>query len=175
MNILETAMSILSESDFDIRQQSDLTDSFQFENETIMGLFSNYSTVDEMLESWFLRQSDFLNKYAPIFRKSGEKAWNIYTVYATSDECSFEKLAQLNAIEENFDSTRKIARTGLVTANDIKTILLPILPIQSLIRVAETDIISELKSRLDLDDKAKEALLGTSSAREFAERVLNNI
>ena len=75
-------------------------------------------------------------------------------------------------IEEDFVSTRKIARCGLSTKEDVRRALLPLLPLQQIVTVGG-DMQPDLRSRLtELPSDALAALFGTSSPPEIAAMLL---
>jgi len=173
MNLSSTAMSLLKNAGFDIQESSDLFNGFYFEDETIMGIVICFSSAKELLDSWRDRQNEFLKRNARLIRRSGDKAWNIYTIFLTHEKCPRDKEAEFLAVEENFEGTRKIARSGLMTSNDVKYALLPVLPLQSLAPIKEINIQEELKSRLDLTEVTQAALLGSASPKELADKLLD--
>lgn len=172
MNLLSSAMSLLKSAGYDILETRELVDSFYFEDETIMGIVICFSTAKELLDSWRDRQNEFLKRSAPLIRNSGLKAWNIYTIFLTHEKCPKGKEVAFQAIEENFVGTRKIARIGLVTSNDVKYALLPVLPLQSLAQLREVNIQEELKSRLDLKNATQSTLFGPAGPQELADKLL---
>lgn len=148
--------------------------SFSFEDANLLGGAFVYDDLDQLLEKWEPRQDQFLAEFAGRLRSVPEKLWNIYTVHLTSGRCDPARSSALFSVEENFRGTRKIARSGLQTKDDVKSALLALLPIQSMIDVRDQDVDQLVQDRLKSIHPAFSALFSTTSATELAARLLEH-
>ena len=99
-----------------------------FENSVLCGFVYFFDTVEDLLSNWKQREERVIRRFSPSLRQIGEKAWNTYSVFLTSDSNPAASWA-VGAIEEDFQLTRKIARTGLIETESVKRALLPLTPL----------------------------------------------
>lgn len=143
-----------------------------FEDNTIAGFIHVFADPDALIAGWETAQNSALARNAAALRGAGDKAWNIYSVLLTTAPASKEQAAVLDAIEENFEATRKIACAGITTALDVAAALQPLLPIQSQSHVGGTDYEARLRTGLsDLPPGAVTALIGSASTAELLQIV----
>jgi len=91
-------------------------------------------------------------------------------VHLTDVEASATELQALFDIEEDFTSTRKIARAGLATAADVQRALYPLIPIQNLLKMHGTKQDLDIGQRFhDWPAGALRALLGNGTAEDVVE------
>lgn len=129
------------------------------ENKTILGFSFLFQSSEELLSNWVRVQKRALDYHADLLKKSGEKAWNIYSIFLAED-ISSESIKQIELIEEDFTYTRKIARAGIKSHSDITEALLPLLAIQSHPSLTEVLYMERLRTRLaDLPNDAAAAFL----------------
>jgi hypothetical protein len=102
-----------------------------FENDTVVGFVHVFADADDLHSRWLAAQATALDRHATALRRAGDKAWNVYSIFLTASSAPASIARAIERIEEDFTMTRKIARTGVVTAADVARALLPLLPIQS--------------------------------------------
>jgi hypothetical protein len=131
-----------------------------FENQAIMGFLHVFSSAEELLATWEKAQEISLSRHRAALRSSGNKAWNIYSVFI-SHEFSQNISRRIERIEEDFALSRKIARIGIQTASDLSRAILPLLPIKAQPKLENADYEQRLRTRLkDIPDKAVDAFIG---------------
>lgn len=175
MDLISTAKEILIDSGYSVRQSLESPTSFYFEDENLMGFVKAFISLDDLLSKWEIEQKTFLEKNAGKIRAGLAKAWNLYAIFLTQEEPPATQKSQLMEIEEDFRATRKIAKLGILTRTDLINALLPLLPLQKLIALADEDILIKLRDRLDLPEKTKEALLYDGSPAEVTRLLLEEL
>lgn len=139
-----------------------------FENASVVGFLHVFPSVQELVGRWESAQNAVLSRYAPALRTAGAKAWNVYSVFFTSEQQAVQDRA-IERIEENFALTRKIARTGIRTADDLARGLSPLLPVKALPVTAEANFETRLNARLkDVPSGALTAFFGGADAETVA-------
>lgn len=140
-----------------------------FESQSIVGFLHVFETAQELLSGWQEKQDQVLARHAIALRSAGTKAWNVYSVFLTAEHApnlrrSVEKL------EEDFSLTRKVARHGVQTIEDLENALMPLAPIRArpVIKNADLDERVRVRSK-DISPAALEGFLGTASPSEVAE------
>jgi hypothetical protein len=116
---------VLSEAGY---QTVSVGSSLLFEDASILGVFYEVDTVEEMLSNWESLQDRFLKECAPRLIVDPLKAWNCYTVLLTGEAADRKQASTLHQIEEDFRGTRKIIRDGVATRAEIETALAPLIP-----------------------------------------------
>lgn len=140
-----------------------------FESTSVAGFVHIFATATELLESWEQAQQRVLSRHAPALRAAGAKAWNVYSVFLTS-ELSPTLQGRVERLEEDFALTRKIARTAIQTLEDVTNALLPLSPIRAQPILEDVDVASRLRLRAkDISPEALNAFLGDVKADEVAE------
>lgn len=143
-----------------------------FEDSTVAGFVHVFANSDALIAGWEIAQNSVLARNAAALRGAGDKAWNIYTVLLTAAPASKEQAALLDAIEENFEATRKIACAGIATPTDVIAALQPLLPIQSQSHIGATDYEARLRAGLsEMPPGTITALLGSASIVELLQIV----
>ena len=138
--------------------------SILFESETVIGFILEYADVDALLGSWEGDSQRLIARYQFALRRAGEKAWNVYLVLLTPDSAKSGQRVALSAIEENLVGTRKIARGGTTTSEDVAAALLSLLPLESSPRLDPVDIKAEITLRAsELSATAIQAFLSSAS------------
>lgn len=133
-----------------------------FEDVSVMGHVHVLETAELIVQTWEAIQDDFLRNNAPRFAKDATKAWNLYTVLLSTEAASADMAPMLFAIEEDFRGTRKIARSGVVSRDDILVALGPLLPLNNLVSVGPTDARQRLLDRLGAANPALKLVLTES-------------
>jgi hypothetical protein len=140
-----------------------------FESATIIGFLHVFDTAAQLIDNWAAAQNLVLSRYAANLRHAGEKAWNVYSVFLTSER-NADKRRQVERLEEDFTLTRKIARTNLQLPEDVKVALMPLLPIRAQPTLSFDNVEDRLRARTkDVPTLALEGFLRGASAEEIAE------
>jgi len=119
-----------------------------FEDSSIRGVLHVLENVEAIVTQWEHLQDNFLKINGSKLSTSPHKAWNCYTVFLTAQPAPKTQCGQLFAIEENFRSTRKLARAGVKTKADMEVALGPLLPLRRLLSLQSDDVNAMLESRL---------------------------
>ena len=139
-----------------------------FENAALMGFVHVFESADDLLADWETSQQTTLARHAPAFRSAGAKAWNVYSVFLTSDPTP-QHIRAIERIEEDFALTRKIARTSIKTRDDVERALLPLISVRSTPRLSLSNFETRLRIRLkDVSSDVVTAFLGQTSGVEVA-------
>jgi hypothetical protein len=134
MDLLYETHLILEQAGFHV-EQSIPGEACDFEDQGLYGFVRIYASVNDLLSNWEKHQDSFLERHARHIRASPEKAWNAYSVFLTSADAARDH-DELLRIEEDFRGTRKIARATIVTIEELKRALQPVLPIDTKIEPA---------------------------------------
>lgn len=141
-----------------------------FENETIIGFVHFFDSSDRLLREWESIEDKALKKFRFSIKSAGQKAWNVYSVFLSSDQQKDESQISLTNIEENFRETRKIARDGVDSFEGIRAALLPLLPIQNSPLLDEVNFVERLSANLgEIHRDGADAFLRGGTAHEIAE------
>lgn len=139
-----------------------------FENAAVIGFVHVFSSADELLAGWEVAQQVVLSQHSGALRAAGAKAWNVYSVFLTEEEAPTEQRA-VERIEENFALTRKIARAGVRTPEDVESALLSLTAVKAQPTLSDADFQNRLRERLKgVAVDVLQAFLGTTSAEEVA-------
>jgi hypothetical protein len=140
-----------------------------FENPTIVGFLYVFDTAEDLLAKWEGSQARVLARHAVPLRAAGTKAWNVYSVFLTSEHAPALR-RDVERLEEDFTLTRKIARTAIQVSEDLDHALMPLAPIKAQPILKNANIEDRLRARAkDLSPPALEAFLGTASAADVAD------
>jgi hypothetical protein len=139
-----------------------------FENAALIGFVHVFSSVEELLARWEAAQQAVLFRHSAALRAAGAKAWNVYSVFLAEEKALTNRRA-VERIEENFALTRKIARDGVRTQDDVERALLPLAAVKAQPILSDTDFQDRLRSRLkNVSADVLAAFLGAASAEEVA-------
>ena len=139
-----------------------------FENAVIMGFLHVFPSGRSLVEEWEERQKSTLTRFTPALRSCGEKGWNIYSVFLTSDQDP-EFVNAIDRIEENFAFTRKIARWAIQNTRDLEAALLPLRSIASVPVLGTADFEKRLRSQLrEVPSATMKAFMSGRPAHEVA-------
>lgn len=140
-----------------------------FENSTLVGFLHVFRTAADLLAQWEEAQLRVLSRHSAALRSGGSKAWNVYSVLLTNEQSPDDKQL-IERLEEDFTLTRKIARTGIRTVEDLAHALMPLLPIKAQPLLENTNVADRLRSRAkDIPAAALTAFLGSPTPDEVAE------
>ena len=160
-DLLTLSERLLTASGYELMRLSGAeTPSLAFESETILGFMHVYDTPVNLLACWPRDYENAIQRFSFAFRRAEEKAWNAYAVFLATADPDSKTAHALHAIEEDLSATRKIARAGLHTSEDVNAALLPLLPLQNAPRLEAVDISSEIRERAqDVPKAALDAFL----------------
>jgi hypothetical protein len=160
-DLLGAAQVILGDAKFRTRLMSvaDVPALF-FENDSVMGFVRAFVAAQDLLECWRDVELAFLRTHAPKLRQSGEKAWNVYSVFLSTGSAADDLQRSIRWIEENLERTRKIAVAGLASRAEVVQALLPLLPLQNQAVLGSGDVEARLRARFQaLWPKSADAIL----------------
>lgn len=139
-----------------------------FENAALIGFVHVFSSAEELLARWEAAQQVVLSRHSAALRAAGAKAWNVYSVFLAEGPARTMQRS-VERIEENFALTRKIARAGVHTSDDVGRALLPLTAVKAQSVLSDTDFQDRLRSRLkNVSADMFSAFLGSTSAEEVA-------
>ena len=131
-----------------------------FEGVTALGFIIPYPCAASLLTSWNVDAAALISEHQLNFRRAQAKAWNAYTVFLSAGPANYGEQVALNVIEEDLTGTRKIARAGIGDVEQLRTALLPLLPIQSAPSLGAVDMPAEIRLRTtEIPERAIEAYL----------------
>jgi hypothetical protein len=105
-----------------------------FEDSAVLGFIMSFENEQAIIDNWKDVEAQFVTDYASILRGS-EKAWSGYSIFLTSAVTTRGHAVKLIEIEEDFVSTRKIARSGVVDARNLTAAIAPLLAVQDLVNL----------------------------------------
>jgi hypothetical protein len=176
MNLLYEAQLILEEANYYVRAGTK-EDTCFFEDQSLYGFIIVSPTVADILGRWETEQDAFLKAHADTIRANPGKAWNAYSVFLTWEHSSENANAaeiKLLQIEEDFRGTRKIAGSGVVSPDDVRRALRPLLPIENKVKMTSA-FPPKLEDKLSFLSQAEISALLTKGVPEvIAASLLNS-
>jgi hypothetical protein len=164
VRIIEEARDVLEKYNYVVSIHGE--DTLQFEDETLLGFLCVLS-LESLLQTWSRRQDDFLRTNAPTLANSALKAWNLYSVFLSSDVPDEAARKSIITIEEDFRASRKVVLAGVQTTADVIRALYPFIPIQNIAALETSDSLRKLRERLSaLPPAAVDLLLKEPSSNE---------
>jgi hypothetical protein len=147
-------------------------DVLSFEDEAVIGFLRVFGTAAELVAGWQTAERSDLARHASQLKTAPKKAWNIYSIFLTEGPASSANLRDIEAVEEDFSATRKIARASVTSAADLERALLPLLPLRAITTlVTLSDHQAKLRSHLSfLPPHVCEAILEGASPGEILRR-----
>ncbi len=118
-----------------------------FENDTVLGFVLSYPDAETMIESWRGDSARVLSAAQFALRRSVTKAWNAYFLVLADEPGDYGQTIAIGAIEEDLVGTRKIARAGVAAGEELRSALLPLLPVQNAPRLEAVDMAAEIRMR----------------------------
>lgn len=170
MSLLTDTELILSEAGYACSRSAVLAEAIEFEDDTLLGFVSFYESVEALLLNWRPDLDRFLTHHAVVLRGATQKVWNCYSAFLTSaGNIATDERSLLWKVEEDFTSSRKIARSNVRTIPDIRSALLPILPIANLLSLPRLPNRAEIAAGLrSLQPGIRNRLLAGDAARQIA-------
>lgn len=126
---------------------NEATNAVAFENETVVGFALCYASSSDLIENWSQDIDRLIASQQFVLRRAGEKAWNAYAVFLSAGTWSTVDQLRFGAIEEDLVGTRKLARGGIASSEDVKAALLPLLPLRAPPRLQHVDMKHEIRQR----------------------------
>jgi hypothetical protein len=170
VRIIEEARDVLEKYNYIVSLRGE--DMLQFEDETLLGFVCELS-LESLLQTWSSRQDDFLRNNARTLANSALKAWNLYSVFLSSDVSDEAARKSIITIEEDFRASRKVILAGVQTTADVVRALYPFIPIQNIAALETSDSLLKLQGRLSaLPQAAVDVLLRDPSSNESISNIL---
>jgi hypothetical protein len=170
MSLLDIASRRLSSVGYSVAPWGD---EVRFEDASVLGFVAQFPTVEQLTSGWEAAQERFLLDNARALRRDRRKSWNVYSILLTSEVASAEQTRVLTGREEDFQSTRKIARSGIVTDRDVDSAIAVLLPIRHRVSLSSEDALELVADRLaTLPERAVKSLLAGGSGEDFADALL---
>jgi len=169
MNLLDVSREVLGAGGYRTHAPSPTDNAFHFEDDALLGFVALHPDVPSILGKWREQQDAFLKSQARVLRDAPVKSWNVYSVFLTSAVCPPDLWQRFVTVEEDFSGTRKLTRHSLVTRDDVLRALYPLIPIQTVVTLSESDARERLRAQLELPTRALAELLGPGSAKTFAD------
>ena len=139
-----------------------------FENSLLMGFVHVFESASALLEGWEARQKATLAHHAPVLRSAGTKAWNVYSVFLTSERIT-QYVRAIELIEEDFTLTRKIARSSVQTPKDLECAFLPLISLKANPVLGAVNFEARLRNQLkDVSSGVVTAFLSETPGNEVA-------
>ena len=100
-----------------------------------------YDTWRQLANQWFVAQGHLVELISDHLRRADAKAWEGYLVLLTPGLISGKDRIALTELRNNTNRVRKLVATGheLATLSDIRTALLPLLPLSNDNSESKTD------------------------------------
>lgn len=158
MSILHLAARQLDDAGYSVAALTDADIQYlAFEGDTVLGFVLAFDDADALIERWHQDSQRVLRASQFGLRRAETKAWNAYVILLTGDKSDYASTIRLGAIEEDLTGTRKIARAGVVSDEDMRGALLPLLAMQHAPKLDAVDMAGEIRLRtselpLDLID-----------------------
>lgn len=164
IDILSTCSEVLCAAGYNIqRAPVDTRDILVCEDATTVGFVLSYANASDLIAYWQADVKLVLDRNALALRRASQKAWNTYTVLLAGGPTRIGENAQLAMIEEDLSGTRKIARSAIADAQDVKAALLTLLPLQSAPRLEAVDLPEEIRARTsELNQQSVNAFLSSA-------------
>lgn len=171
-SVILDARSVLEIAGFRVALIPDTRPSLYFEDKSVLGVLFVTDTVGEILSDWRSLQDQFIRRNSSHLMLDPLKAWNLYSIFLTPDVASASELSKLSLVEEDFRSTRKIVRAGVIGMPDVETSLGALIPLRRILSLAPDDIKQRLGDRLGGPGAPLHALLDTTEVGAIAAKLL---
>ncbi len=127
-----------------------LSQSRLFEDPYSVAAIAVYETWSELVAMWPQAQAGLIDVMSRFLGKMEAKAWEGYLVLLTPGVPTSDERAALYAIRYNTNRVRKLASAGdeLVTLDDVRRTLLPLLPVVERFDSNERSSVLDLLPRL---------------------------
>ena len=144
-----------------------------FEDEVVVGFAHVFPSFTDMLSGWQDVQNLSLARYGASLRVGGRKAWNVCSVFLTAGQADTKQVRAAGRIEEDFVTTRKIARADIRSPVELRRALLPLLPLQNSPSLEAVDLRERVRTRSkDMPATVLEGFIGSATAADVAKMLL---
>jgi hypothetical protein len=145
----------------------DNRDAAAIEGRSVFGFVVVYPSASVLIDRWKRDTDAVLRRSRQQLTSSLGKSSNGYLILLAEAEPDYGQRLLLAAIEEDLVATRKIARAG-VTAENLHSVLLPLLPLQNAPRLTAVDMREEISLRTtELPKELVDAFLGSNGAESL--------
>jgi hypothetical protein len=164
IDLLTTSANLLRDAQFSVERVAIAgRTALAFEDRTVLGFLFAYEDPQEGLERWARDAEAAVRQHQFALRRAGQKAWNTYILVLCSALPDHRSSIALSAIEEDLTGTRKIARAGIADVADLRSALLPLLPLQNAPVLDPVDVSAEIRQRAtDVAPAALDAFLSSA-------------
>ena len=161
MSIMDLAQQQLAEANYAVAVDGDNSEPFlMFESDSVLGFVLTFPDAASLIERWRPSSQRVLDRAQFALRRAETKSWNTYLVFLADTSPAYAESITLDAIEEDLVGTRKIARAGIKSLDDVRAALLPLLAMQHAPRLEAIDMSEEIRLRTsELPSDAVEAFL----------------
>ncbi len=144
-----------------------------FEDDVAIGFLRVFESPAALIATWQDVERADVVRHAVQLRSAPRKAWNVYSLLLTSMPVTPSQAAEIDRIEEDFSSTRKIVRGGIGSSVDLEQALLPVLPVRTLTTLlSASDYEGRLRSHLNfLSPDLLDGVLRNAPAAEIMRRM----
>jgi hypothetical protein len=163
---------LLTENKFFNTEISEFRSGVIFENETLLGCVVCYETPTALIDGYQKAEELVLTLHSKRLRYIADKAWNFYSIHLSAGAASVTERAAMSKIEEDLAASRKIARAGVESIDDIKMALQPILPIAEKMDLGRIQVEDEIREAVQLPDALKEVIFSSADIRDAVEKLL---
>ena len=139
-----------------------------FEDNCLLGFVRVFDDPELIISMWRHEQDSFLRLNASSLVHDPVKAWNLYAVFLTRAPTSEKVARALFALEEDFQSMRKIARGDIRTHDALAVVLGPLLPIQTRLSLDPADLNARLLERFGPADSPRRLLMSDVPPEDIA-------
>ncbi len=177
IDLLSVAHTLLREQDFATRVIGlGKASALLFEDDALLGFVYVFESAIEMTEGWKTVERAFLDTYSSRFRKAGDKAWNVYSIFICASDSSETDRRRVRWIEEDLRLTRKLTGCGVSTRQELINVVLPLLALQQKPFLQSDDFEKRLRRRLQLfAPNAADTLLDEKVGTQEVARLLRDI
>ena len=164
IDILAISERVLTDFGFTVdRRATGRRDGLVFEDPAVLGFLFDYADASELIKDWETDADRAVAANQFGLRRAAQKAWNVYVVLLAAGAADYAQSIALGAIEEDLVGTRKIAHAGVANIDELRSALLPLLPLQSAPRLEAVDMVVEIRERTtELPMRAVDAFLSTA-------------
>lgn len=153
-------------------------DALAFEDEVVLGFVLEYTSVADLAAKWAGDQLELLKRLAPALRVSRDKSWNVYLVLLTSARPLDEnERFQLDLIEADLSSTRKLPRASVATPADLRAALNALLPISNRAEIQQDAFSGRVSRRIadEVGEEVSELFVGQADEGVVAQALIETV
>ncbi len=161
-NLIELVQEQLCAAGYEVAVGEDTDGPFiMFESAVILGFVLCFPNAAALIEGWQPTSQRVIKQAQLALRRAEAKSWNAYLVLLAVTPGDYGQNVKLGTIEEDLVGTRKIARAGIINAQDTREAMLPLFAVQNAPRLATVDMSAEIRLRTsELPKELVDAFLG---------------